>query len=132
MEQLHRNLTRWEDQSKIENKRYAYSDQDELTGEYYDQVFPLNDNMCMNCAKKYKDREFVKKGQLIQKIDTCRFCGTHYPFSSNFIAVSLYVGRNTLKRYSRISQYNDTEEVRKVGENKLKRKLEETSRKIEK
>lgn len=129
MSQLHRNLKRWEDQTKLENKRNPYAGQDELTGAYYDQVFPLNDIMCTKCAMKYKDKSFVKNSKLVSRSDLCRFCDTYYEIPAHFLEINILVGRETLKRYSRNDQYDNTQEIRDKARIKQEKKIHELSRK---
>jgi len=109
----------------------VYGGKDELTGEYCDQLYPINDSMCMRCAKKYQDKDFVKKGKLTYRTGVCRFCGTNFYISTPFVQVSFYAGRNTLKRYSRISQFNDTDKQKRQNEIRLKKEIENRKHRLE-
>lgn len=130
IEQLHRDITRWEDMERMKDTRVPYSGVDELDGKYYDHLYPVNDIMCSNCAKKYKDKDFVKRAPMVQKIGFCHFCGTYYGFVSNFLQVSLYVGKDSLKRYARQSQYGNTTKVQEHSKQKLQKQLEEKARRF--
>ena len=129
--QLHRNTTHWEKQSQLENKRGVYGGQCDLTGDYTDQLVPINDVMCLNCVKKYRDRPFVKKGHIISKADLCRFCGTFYNLNSNFLTVELMVGRLTLKRYSILDRIYNQQEDRDKSTKKTQRQIQELEHKIQ-
>ena len=123
MQSLHRQTKRWEDQAKLENKRGVYGGQCDLTGEYSDQLVPINDIMCMRCAKKYSDRPFIGYANLVRKSDLCRFCGTFYQIPSNFLAVELMVGRLVLKRYSILDRIYNQESDRDKAINKTQKHL---------
>jgi len=126
--QLHRETKRWEDQENLKTKRYVYGGKDELTGETFDQLYPINDTMCVKCAQKYRSKSFVKKATMTQKSGLCPFCGTYYDFSTNFLQVSFYAGRTTLKRYSRLDQYENTVKAADTAKSRTEKMIKDKAR----
>jgi len=104
-------------QLQEQTARNPYAGQDELTGEFCDQLYPFNDNICPNCAKKLANKnDFLKKqisnGKSVYMRGLCRLCGNNYMLPEYFTRVHLLVGRNTLKRTSRLDMFNNTNETR--------------------
>jgi len=128
-QQLIRENKSWEEHLNAISKRYPYSGQDDLTGKWYEQVYPCTDIMCMRCAKKYHNqgKEFVRKGNIVQRMDLCRFCGQMYSIPSNFVEVHLLLGRDTYKRYSRLDQYLNTNDSKEINKIKTEEKIKQIS-----
>jgi hypothetical protein len=114
----------------MKETRAPYAGQDELDGKYYDHLYPVNDIMCSNCCKKYKDKEFVKRAPMVQKAGFCHFCGIYYNFVSTFCQVYLYVGKDSLKRYSRLSQYGNNKEDWERSSDKIRKVTHEKARRF--
>jgi hypothetical protein len=98
-------------------KRYPHGGKDEITGEYCDQLYPFNDNICQGCAKKLTLKsEFLKthisNADMVYQRGLCRLCGEYFMLPSYFVRVHLLLGRNSFKRISRLDQYGNTQDLR--------------------
>jgi len=122
-----------EEKLKEQSKRNPYAGQDDITGEYCDQLYPFNDWICVSCAKKLSLKsEFLKNhisvAQSQMRRDLCRLCGDNYMLPSQFVYVHLLLGRNSFKRISRLDQYGNTRETQEksklLTEQSIKEKIQ--------